>query len=78
MTLLIFDCDGVLVDSEMIALGILAKMLKELGSPITLADCRLRFMGKSTADVLADVEEMLGHPVPPEVSEGMQIGRAHV
>jgi HAD superfamily hydrolase (TIGR01509 family) len=72
VTLLIFDCDGVLVDSEMIALGILAKMLNELGSPITLADCRLRFMGKSTADVLADVEEMLGRPVPAEVGEGMQ------
>ncbi len=69
MTLLIFDCDGVLVDSEMIALDVLAKMLGELGWPIATAECRARFMGKSTSDVLAEVEEILGRPIPPELGE---------
>jgi HAD superfamily hydrolase (TIGR01509 family) len=69
VTLLIFDCDGVLVDSEMIALDVLAKMLAELGAPVAASDCRLRFMGKSTSDVLAEVEDMLGRPIPPEMGE---------
>ena len=73
MTLLILDCDGVLVDSEMIALDVLAKMLSELGWPIAVAECRLRFMGKSTSDVHAEVEEMLGRPVPPEFGERMKM-----
>jgi len=72
VTLLIFDCDGVLVDSEMIALDLLAKMLTDLGCPIAVAECRLRFMGKSTSDVLADVEGMLGRPVPVEFGDGMK------
>jgi HAD superfamily hydrolase (TIGR01509 family) len=72
LTLLIFDCDGVLVDSEAVALAILAKMLTELGRPISFAECRLRFMGKSTSDVLTEVEEMLGKPVPSEVGARMK------
>jgi HAD superfamily hydrolase (TIGR01509 family) len=73
VTLLIFDCDGVLVDSEMIALDVLAKMLGELGWPIATAECRARFMGKSTSDVLAEIEEILGGPIPPELGERTKI-----
>jgi HAD superfamily hydrolase (TIGR01509 family) len=72
VSLLIFDCDGVLVDSEMIALDVLAKMLSELGWPIAAAECRARFMGKSMGDVLAEVEALLGRPVPPELGERMK------
>jgi HAD superfamily hydrolase (TIGR01509 family) len=72
VTLLIFDCDGVLVDSELIALEILANMLTELGCPTTHAECRARFMGRSTRDVLSEVEAMLGHPIPAEIGEAMQ------
>ncbi|MGC2140436.1 MAG: HAD family hydrolase [Methylovirgula sp.] len=72
MTLLIFDCDGVLVDSELIALEILVKMLTELGWPIKPAECRTRFMGRSTRDVLSEVEAMLGRPIPAEFGEAMQ------
>jgi HAD superfamily hydrolase (TIGR01509 family) len=72
VTLLIFDCDGVLVDSEMIALGLLAHMLTDLGWPIAVAECRLRFMGRSTSDVLADVEGMLGRPLPMEFGNRMK------
>jgi HAD superfamily hydrolase (TIGR01509 family) len=72
VTLLIFDCDGVLVDSELIALDILAKMLTELGLPTAVAECRQLFMGKTTNDVLDEVETMLGHPVPTEFSERMR------
>ncbi len=66
MTLLIFDCDGVLVDSEIIALDTLAKALTDLGRPCDFAECRRLFMGKSVKDVLAEIEIMLGRPLPAE------------
>ncbi len=72
MTLLIFDCDGVLVDSELIALEILADMLTQLGWKITPAECRERFMGRSTRDVLAEAEARLGRPIPLQFSEAVQ------
>jgi HAD superfamily hydrolase (TIGR01509 family) len=64
MTLLIFDCGGVLVDSEIIALEALAKLLTGLGRPTGLLECRRLFMGKSIKDVLTGVEAMLGRPLP--------------
>lgn len=50
--LLIFDCDGVLVDSEMIASRVLAAQLSALGYAITAKQCRERFTGKWMTDVL--------------------------
>jgi HAD superfamily hydrolase (TIGR01509 family) len=66
VTLLIFDCDGVLVDSEIIALDALAKLLTGLGLPMTVVECRQRFMGKSVKDVLAEIERLLGRPLPAD------------
>lgn len=53
--LVIFDCDGVLVDSEMIASRVLAAAVTELGHPLTPEDCRARFTGKSIASVIAEL-----------------------
>jgi len=64
VTLLIFDCDGVLVDSESIALQLLAAALTDLGLPHAFDDCRRLFMGKSVKDVLAEIETKLGGPMP--------------
>ena len=61
--LIIFDCDGVLVDSEMIASRVLAAELSRLGYPLTAADARVRFTGKRMRDVISTVEEA-GVPVP--------------
>jgi HAD superfamily hydrolase (TIGR01509 family) len=66
LTLLIFDCDGVLVDSEAIALDGLAEMLTARGHPVTRAECRSLFMGRSVKDVLAEIERLLGSPLPPD------------
>ncbi|HEY1735465.1 MAG TPA: HAD family hydrolase, partial [Methylovirgula sp.] len=73
MTLLIFDCDGVLVDSEIIALDMLAKALNDLGLPHSFEDTRARFMGKSVKDVLVEIETMLGHSLPPDWGQGMNM-----
>ena len=49
--LIIFDCDGVLVDSEMIASRELAAYLTDLGRPTTGEECRASFTGLSIKTV---------------------------
>lgn len=44
---IIFDCDGVLVDSDPISLEILRKMLSDLGWTLSYNECKTLFMGKS-------------------------------
>jgi HAD superfamily hydrolase (TIGR01509 family) len=48
----VFDCDGVLVDSELLAAPILAQVLTELGLPTTAADVDRDFKGRSWEDGL--------------------------
>ncbi len=55
--LIIFDCDGVLVDSEMIANRLLAKHLTKHGFKITTKGSRNRFIGYSMAKIIAEVRE---------------------
>ena len=45
--LVIFDCDGVLVDSERIAVRVEAEFLAELGWPLSQAEIVERFTGQS-------------------------------
>ena len=63
--LIIFDCDGVLVDSEPISNRVLAEMLAEQGLPMSLAEARARFQGLLLSQVHGRAERMLGHPLPP-------------
>lgn len=58
--LVIFDCDGVLVDTERLTVGVEARILTELGWPLTSADVVERFMGRSSAAQLAEVAARLG------------------
>jgi len=58
--LVIFDCDGVLVDSEPIAVRTHARVLGELGWPITEQEVIERFVGRSAASINELVEECLG------------------
>src|SRR4051794_18733083 len=46
----LFDCDGVLVDSEPITNGVLRDMLEQLGWVMTLSECMERFVGKTIRD----------------------------
>ncbi|MDR3407434.1 MAG: HAD-IA family hydrolase [Methylovirgula sp.] len=72
MSLIIFDCDGVLVDSEVIAFDVLAQMLAAFGRPMSFAECRRRFMGRRTSEVLAEIEKDLGHSIPPDLGTRMK------
>ena len=65
----IFDCDGVLVDSERIAAPILAELLTELGLPTTTEEVDRDFKGRSWASGLAVITERRGHPAWPELHE---------
>ncbi|HLN75891.1 MAG TPA: HAD family hydrolase [Nocardioidaceae bacterium] len=58
--LVIFDCDGVLVDSERISVAVEARVLTELGFPHTEEDVVRRFVGRTSAYQLAALEELLG------------------
>ena len=67
--LVIFDCDGVLVDSEMIANRGLAEQLTGWGHPVTAEDCIGRFVGMSLAAVRDLVESGGGPPLPDDFAE---------
>ncbi|RRA49018.1 HAD family phosphatase [Acidipila sp. EB88] len=62
--LLIFDCDGVLVDSEILVCTAVAEELTKLGYPITPEDVVRRFAGRPEREILAEVKEDWGQPVP--------------
>jgi HAD superfamily hydrolase (TIGR01509 family) len=70
--LVIFDCDGVLVDSEPIANRIFAEMLAELGLELTTEQMFDTFVGLSIAHCMQTVEKMLGRPVPPDFVSRLQ------
>ena len=58
--LVIFDCDGVLVDSERLTVELEARMLTELGWPMTPAQVVSRFMGRSLRSELDEIIVRLG------------------
>ena len=64
--LVIFDCDGVLVDSERITNQVFADMLGEHGLTFTLEDMYEQFVGHSMAHCLDKITTMLGKPPPPD------------
>jgi HAD superfamily hydrolase (TIGR01509 family) len=66
LDLVIFDCDGVLVDSERIAVRIDAEVLAELGWPLSEAEIVERFVGRSHEFMVGEIEAQLGHPLPPD------------
>jgi HAD superfamily hydrolase (TIGR01509 family) len=63
--LIIFDCDGILVDSEPIAARLFAVMLGEIGLPITYEETLQQFMGCSMPTWVTLIEQRLGRAVPP-------------
>ena len=62
--LVIFDCDGVLVDSERIAIRIDAIVLGKLGWHLTETEIVERFVGRSTESFVAEIETHIGRRLP--------------
>lgn len=67
--LVIFDCDGVLVDSERLSIRVDLVYLERLGWPMSEAEIIERFVGKSDADMRAEIEAHLGGPIPAEIED---------
>lgn len=64
--LVIFDCDGVLVDSEPAAARVLTEALLDLGLETSVAEVDRLFRGRSLSDIVLEVESLLGSPVPED------------
>ncbi|MFG3596727.1 HAD family hydrolase [Bradyrhizobium sp. RDI18] len=64
--LVIFDCDGVLVDSEVISCRAHAEILSRHGYPITSEQVFHRFLGRSTRQANLEVEAELGRALPDD------------
>jgi HAD superfamily hydrolase (TIGR01509 family) len=61
--LVIFDCDGVLVDSERLAVAMESRVLIEIGWPLTEAEVIQRFVGRSSAYMKVEIENVIGRSV---------------
>jgi HAD superfamily hydrolase (TIGR01509 family) len=70
--LVVFDCDGVLVDSERIAVRVEAELLGELGWPLTQAEIVERFMGRSDQFMDEAIEAQLGDRLPADWRDQLQ------
>jgi len=62
--LIIFDFDGVVADSEYLAMSVMAEGLSGLGLPTTADEAVQLYMGKSFADCAQSMEAQLGSPLP--------------
>lgn len=70
--LVIFDCDGVLVDSEVISCQAHADVLSASGYPITAAQVFDRFLGRSAKQARVEVEAELGRALPEDFTARLQ------
>jgi HAD superfamily hydrolase (TIGR01509 family) len=70
--LVIFDCDGVLVDSEPISIRCTAAALNRFGYPIDEDGVFDNFLGGSTASMVKTVEESLGRTLAPEALDDLR------
>ena len=63
---LIFDCDGVLVDSEPLACAVQAQQLASAGLTITADEVGRLYTGMSAGDMRRAIEKRLGRPLPED------------
>jgi HAD superfamily hydrolase (TIGR01509 family) len=67
--LVIFDCDGVVVDSERIVFEVFGLFLRSLGVHLTDAETREQFLGRTLPECMKIVERLRGEPAPPGALE---------
>jgi len=70
--LVIFDCDGVLVDSEAITIEVESQLLTHAGFAISADEIAERYVGLSYASMMAGLEAQFGRPVPDGLSDQIQ------
>ena len=67
----VFDCDGVLIDSEIIASRVTAEELTKLGFPLTIEECIQRFTGRPDREMKIELEEQFGRPIPASYDDNV-------
>ena len=75
--LVIFDCDGVLIDSEIVVCRLTAEILTDLGYPVTTEEVIRRFAGRPERGMIDDIEADWGRPVPPKFFTRVRQGIEH-
>jgi HAD superfamily hydrolase (TIGR01509 family) len=65
--LVIFDCDGVLVDSERLSVRLDAVLLERVGWPMSESEIVDRFVGRTDAAIRTEIEAHLGRDIGPEL-----------
>lgn len=73
VSLIIFDCDGILVDSEPLSVDIVRAILDESGWDLPREEIIERFLGTSVANVRAQLEEHTGHLMPEGWEKDLQM-----
>jgi len=76
--LVIFDCDGVVVDSERIVHEVFADFIRSLGAHLDAARMNELFLGRRLEDCLAVVESMTGRPAPKDALDRYRARRDRV
>jgi len=71
-TLIIFDCDGVLVDSEVLAIAVDELVLADLGWSMGRDEIIARFVGRSEEHFVTVVEDHLGRSLPTDWADSYQ------
>lgn len=67
--LVIFDCDGVVVDSERVVHAVFGEFIRSLGVHLSEAEMFERFMGRRLNECMDVVEQISGKPAPPGALE---------
>ena len=75
---IIFDFDGVLVESEFHGNQLLAELLTDFGHPTSVEDAVNQFVGLSGPEFFAAIERRIGGPLPPEFQERRRAQTASV
>ena len=61
---IIFDCDGVLIDSEEISMAVDRRLLAENGVHLSEGEMHQRFVGKTFAAMISEIEAQTGRKMP--------------
>lgn len=71
--LVIFDCDGVLVDSEILAAQATSEVLGEIGLPMSAAAVLTELVGLDSLSANRRLEALHGAPLPPDLPEKLAL-----
>lgn len=76
--LVIFDCDGVVVDSERLVFEVFGSFIRSLGVRLSDAETHENFLGLTLAECVKKIERLSGDPVPPGALERYMAERDRV